>query len=344
MRIVVLGPQYSDCLPKNVLVTLQDMGYEVYSVDERTLLLSGRLPERFFSTIGVRIRAVETLLTRSFPRFETYVYDRLCRTVESYNPDLIITHSGGIPPRAIRKMKRETGATIVCWFPDHPGNIGRGYLLAGAYDALFAKDKYLVQLVRNNLGQKAYYLPECCQPRWHRRVELTEEEKRFYGCDLTIAGNLYWYRASIFEHFIEDYDVKLWGPPMPKWLQSPIRRVHQNRYVGELEKAKAFNAAKIVLNTFQPGEFRGVNVRVFETAGCGAFQICEYRPEIEELFILGKEIVVFHSIADLKEKIDYYLEHPQERQRIADAAYKRAHKDHTYEKRLQTMLDIVTRM
>jgi spore maturation protein CgeB len=345
MRIVVVGPQYLDSLAKDVLTAFKDMGYESYSVDEDELLLSGQLPGRFRATGKFGLGAIENLLIKKFPRFEKYVYKRLCRIIEALEPDLVvICNPGKIPPHTISNLKQRAEAAVVCWFPDHPGNLGRGYVLAGDYDALFFKDKYLVQLTRDRLGKNAFYLPECCQPKWHRKVKLSESEERFFGCDLTIAGNLYWYRALIFEQFLDEYEVKLWGPPVPKWLQSPVHRVHQNRYVGELEKAKAFNAAKIVLNTFQPGEFQGVNVRTFEAAGCGAFQICEFRPEIEEVFIPGKEIVVFHSLDDLREKIDYYLAHPEERRSIADAGYERAHREHTYEKRLRTMLDIVAQV
>lgn len=341
MNIVVVGAQYPDTLARCVLETLKDMGHNVYSVDERKLLLSARLPTRYYaSKWTIKIRRIEDFLMRLSPKFEIYVYNRLCQMIKPCEPHLIITHSAWIPPETISRLKQATGATIVCWFPDHPGNLGREYILAGDYDALFFKDLYLVELARK-INKNAFYLPQCCCSIWHRRVELTEQERQFYECDITIAGNFYYFRAKILENLIEDYKVKIWGPPTPRWLKSPCIRVHQNHYVAELEKSKAFNAAKIVLNTFQPGEFRGVNKRVFEAAGCGAFQICEYRLEIEDLFTVGEEMVVYHSLKDLREKIDYYLTHPEERMAIADKACKRAHKEHTYENRVKKILETV---
>jgi spore maturation protein CgeB len=108
----------------------------------------------------------------------------------------------------------------------------------------------------------------------------------------------------------------------------------------ELEKSKAFNGAKIVVNTFQ-GEVEGVNLRTFEAAGCGAFQICEYRTALEELFEIGKEIVIFKNRDDLLEKVEYYLTHPEERKRIANAGHERANRDHTYKERIEKMLQII---
>ena len=340
LNIVVIGGQYPDSLAKCVFVTLKDMGYAVYSVDDRNILFSNRLLARRVVKIGVTLRKIENFLIRSSSSFERRIYNNLCRLIEPYEPDLIITHSAWIPPEVISKLKQQTGATIVCWFPDHPANLGRQYLLAGEYDVLFFKDRFLVELAKR-VGRNAYYLPECIQPKWHKKVELSEEEMERYGCDITIAGNLYYYRALILEYLLKNgYDIKIWGPPVPRWLKSPVVKVHQNHYVAELEKAKAFRAAKICLNTFQ-GEVSGVNLRTFEIAGCGGFQICEYRPEVEEFFTPNEEIIVFYNLKDLKEKIDYYLTHPEERQAIADRAYERAHREHTYEKRLKQMLKVI---
>lgn len=326
-----------------MLHALKDMGHDAYPADDREMFgasFSNDLKKKgnLQSCTLFKLRAIE-FLTKSVPKFESYIYGKLCEIIEQYDPKLIITHSGWIPPSAISRLKDTTGATIVCWFPDHAMNIGRQYLFAGNYDALFFKDKRLVDMAKMISGN-AFYLPECCEPKWHKRVPLSTSERETYGCDVTIAGNLYYYRAAIFEKLMERYDVKIWGPPMPRWLDSPLKRVYQNRAVTELEKAKAFNGARIVVNTFQ-GEVAGVNLRTFEAAGCGAFQISEYRKEIEELFTVGEEIVTFDCIDDLVEKVDYYLAHPEERQMIADKAYERAHGEHNYKKRLTQMLELL---
>lgn len=318
------------------------MGHDARAADERKMLgvsfkaaaRRGRMPR----WVLLRQRAVDALMKWS-PGFELRVYERLSKIIESNEPELIITHSAWIPPKIIERLKRRTGARIACWFPDHPGNLGRQYLFASCYDALFFKDKHLVEMGRR-IGRKTFYLPECCEPLWHRKIALTPEERKIYECDVTIAGNLYYYRAVIFETFMGKYRVKIWGPPPPKWLDSPVREVHGNRAVTELEKAKAFNAAKVVVNTFQ-GEVAGVNLRTFEAAGCGAFQICEYRKELEELFVPGEEIVVFTSLKDLLDKLEYYLSREEERGEIAERGQRRAHRDHTYERRLTEMLEIV---
>jgi spore maturation protein CgeB len=213
-------------------------------------------------------------------------------------------------------------------------------MLASDLDAWFFKDPYMASVFRDKLALNAFYLPEACNSVWHRKVELSAEDRRKYGCDLVTASNMYYYRAKSLEIF-QGYDLKIWGKSYPSWLSSPLRSVYQDEYVAEVEKAKAFNAAKIVLNTMHYGEIEGVNCRLFEAAGCGAFQIADWKPALPDLFEPGKEIVTFKTQQELKEKVDYYLARPEERREIADRAYARAHREHTYERRLEKMFEIL---
>lgn len=51
----------------------------------------------------------------------------------------------------------------------------------------------------------------------------------------------------------------------------------------------------------------------------------------------GKEIVFYTSMEDLKEKIDYYLSHPEERERIRAAGYNKTRKEYTYTQRIKEL-------
>ena len=132
------------------------------------------------------------------------------------------------------------------------------------------------------------------------------------------------------------------GASFPCWMTMPLAHNYPGIFVAEEEKAKAFNAAKIVLNTLHFGEIEGLNARTFEAAGRGAFQIVDARPELAKFFKPDKEIVTLGTKKDLKENIDYYLHHPKERDQIADRSYVRDHREHTYEVRLRRLLHIVS--
>lgn len=83
--------------------------------------------------------------------------------------------------------------------------------------------------------------------------------------------------------------------------------------------------------------------RVFETTGRGGFLLMPYIKGIEDLFEVGKEIITFKfgDFKDLKKKIDYYLEHDEEREKIRIAGFERTKKDHTYKNRWIKILETI---
>jgi len=55
----------------------------------------------------------------------------------------------------------------------------------------------------------------------------------------------------------------------------------------------------------------------------------------------GKEIVVYKDMKDLIAKVGYYKDHPNERNRISLAGYKRTLREHTYEQRLRKVFKVM---
>ena len=82
----------------------------------------------------------------------------------------------------------------------------------------------------------------------------------------------------------------------------------------------------------------GIPLRIFDIMGCGGFLISNYQPELLDYFIPGEDIVLYDSIPDLLEKINYYLNNEEERLAIAHNGYEKIKKYHTYDIRLESML------
>jgi spore maturation protein CgeB len=224
-----------------------------------------------------------------------------------------------VTPQTVKRL-RGISPAVAAWYTDPSPNLERDYLLAGDYHCWFFKEPRAVALFRANLGLPVYFLPECCNPAWHRRVEVTEEDLAKYACDIALAGNCYYYRLKMIEG-LSAFDLRIWGPSTARWLEHPMLKFHRHHYVAELEKAKAFRAAIIVLNTFTHRETDGVNCRLFEATGCGGFVLTENRPTIPGFFAPGKEVAVFNSREELLDQVRYYLSHPEERETIARRGY-----------------------
>ena len=122
----------------------------------------------------------------------------------------------------------------------------------------------------------------------------------------------------------------------------------RGRWISEETATIVYNSSKLALNphsstTHELMDLEGdfINPRTFALAATGCFQLVDYRPPLEELFEVGSEVVVYRSLEELRELIDHYLANPDESEQIAQRARERALKDHTYERRMERILEIV---
>ena len=99
-----------------------------------------------------------------------------------------------------------------------------------------------------------------------------------------------------------------------------------------------FAGSRINLNISLKTIRTGIPLRVIDVMGCGGFVLTNYQPELSEYFNIGDECVVYENLEDLFLKVSYYLEHEEERKRIARAGYERVVQDFTFRRRLEGML------
>lgn len=336
MNVLIVGRFHVEGFALHIEETLEEMGHVVYRFEP------GASRGRLRGVVGHRIEQVRHLLheaTDRVRRVRTWRRRSLWRAIDGKTIDVVIATHDFLWPEEVAELKRRTGAAIAMWFPDHLANFGSGFFMNAPYDGLFFKDPYIVDRLGDAFAAPTHYLPECFNPVRHRALEMTEEERAAYSCDVVVAGTQHAYRVSILRQ-IEGPDVKIWGGPPPTWLDpGPLRALYQGRPVFNEDKAKAFVAAKIVLNTLYYAEIWGVNVRTFEAAGVGAFQLVDWRPGLEQLFADGKELVTHRSVDQLRDNINRWLPRDEERREIAVAARKRALAEHTYRHRLELLLD-----
>lgn len=99
-----------------------------------------------------------------------------------------------------------------------------------------------------------------------------------------------------------------------------------------------FNTSKINLNITSKSIISGIPLRVFDIMGCGGFVLSNYQPELAELFEDGKEVVLYESISDMEEKIEYYLAHEEERREIARRGCAKVQERYRFEMRIGEIL------
>jgi spore maturation protein CgeB len=322
LKVGVVGPVFPDAFAWHIGDALERLGHAV------TMLSQPRLGR------GLRGYRAMAVACRFLPSLEARAQDRIVRAARAAGCEIVISVDARLTPGAVTRLRRD-GARVAFWFPDAVVNIGRQQMLLAPYDAVFFKDPLLVERLRATLDLPVYYLPEACNQRWHRPTVPAGTEPF-----LVIAGNMYPSRVRLLNRLVgKGIPLRLYGPGFPRWLgAAPARRAHTGRMIFCAEKARIFRSAAAVLNPMHPAE-NGANCRLFEAAGCGAAVLTEYRPAIAELFEMGEEVLAFHDFDDLVDQASRLLGERGLTARIGDAATRRAHRDHSYDLRLASILD-----
>jgi spore maturation protein CgeB len=94
-----------------------------------------------------------------------------------------------------------------------------------------------------------------------------------------------------------------------------------------------------VWNDGRPGStlIPHVRLRDFEAPMCRTCYLTGHTNEIAEFYKLGKEIDTYQTAGELIEKTNHYLKHPAEAERLRDAGYQRAKRDHTWTRRFEEL-------
>ena len=81
-----------------------------------------------------------------------------------------------------------------------------------------------------------------------------------------------------------------------------------------------------------------VTMRVFDALACGGFVLTEHCEALEDLFEVGSEIASYRSFVEMTEKVEHFMEHPDEARAIAERGRARVQRDHTIAARMRYML------
>lgn len=106
----------------------------------------------------------------------------------------------------------------------------------------------------------------------------------------------------------------------------------RERFLSVEEYAQVFRRSQIVLNFSQGGrsaQYQQLKGRVFEATLSGALLVEQDNVETQKWFTPELDYISFTDTNDLVEKVRFYLDHPQEREKIAESGYKKASSKYT---------------
>jgi len=272
--------------------------------------------------------------------------NRLLAMAREVMPDLILLSGDNevIYPQTLARVKTETGATLVYFCGTSPIVFSHANERAAArhFDLVSAIDRYHgIQWLELGAPRMEVLPNSACDPDFHHPYDLSDEEQRDYACEVAFVGtlipeNLYSRRVRALEA-LRDFDLGIWSVhAVPESLRPYLR----GRALGR-QMLRVLSAGGIALNTHGDFVYYGGNMRLFELAAVGAFQIVDDLPGVREWFTPGENIVTYQDPDDLREKVAHYLAHPEERARIAAAGQAHAYAHHTYAHRMEKLMGLI---
>lgn len=339
LKIMVVYPLYGGSLPiaQYCALALEDLGCQVQRFEANKL---------YCAYTGLRELELDSSRIDSLLNsFLKIVTQAIMMMVEEKKPDLVLALAQAPLDRTSLQKLRKMDIPTVMWFVEDYLLFNYWTILAPFYDAfaVIQKEPFLTEL--KNIGQQhAFYLPLAALPQFHQTLDLSDREKREYGAAISFLGAGYPNRRLAFRRLAER-DFKIWGSDWEneRFLERNIQR--DGKRIDPEESVKIYNATKINLNLhssvhtdqlISKGDF--VNPRTFELAAMGAFQLVDKRSLMKELFA-EDELATFESPEEFYQKIDYFLEHPEEREKYALKARQRTLENHTYQQRMRTLLE-----
>lgn len=138
------------------------------------------------------------------------------------------------------------------------------------------------------------------------------------------------------------YDVGFCGNYVNRadWINS-IPNIKKDIFVIGEDMVNAINSYKIHFNRNMADD---INSRTFETLGCKTFLLTNETENLSKLFKIGEHLDTYTTKENLLDKIKYYLNNDDLRNKIAENGYNFAKQNHTYLNRADNIIKIINEL
>jgi glycosyltransferase involved in cell wall biosynthesis len=214
----------------------------------------------------------------------------------------------GYFPLEMDKLKCPKAA----YFVDSHLNLGWHTQWAPYFDYVFIAQKEYIPDFQKAGCQNVYWLPLGCDPEIHSQKTKTKEY------DIGFVGTL-----------VDRRRIELTNK-----LYTEFNLHYEKVFLDDM--ANVFSKSKIVFNNAIKND---LNMRVFEVMSTGSFLLTDRAVGLEEMFVDGEDLAIYED-ENILEKVKYYLENEEERERIAKRGHQIVLKAHTYEHRCNELIKV----
>lgn len=235
----------------------------------------------------------------------------LINCVKELKPQVVVFSKGdGISPKVIEECNKYS--STILWYMDALHNFDNNLIEKIKLVDSFSCGVPGVNLEAKKYTSKVHFVDQCYDEKLNFPMEHIEKD-----LDITFIGNV---------------GSKIHGNRLPyiNYIKSKHPTfTHFNGIYG-LEHTKILNRSKINLN-FTPIDATGSSVRLHKILATKGFLMTLPWDGMEDRFTPGEDFIVFTSPEDFSKKAKYYLEHPEERDKIREQGYQTIQNSHPNE-------------
>jgi len=334
MRIMIAGATSAGLLMGSYARAFEALGHEVRGLSVPEAAVASRSP-------WLRLRRVP--IVSRIGRDQLIVEGNRVLTTEGlrWRPDLIVTDGEGVLAGTLGTLKGAFNCRAVMIYPDPLMDLRPEIVQAlPIYDlVVYACGRFGLPFFEALGARRTAFVPFAWDEAIH--VRPPDDARHAESVDVGFVGEWRPDREEWLEA-LAGFDVGVWGSKAWRTKAAPGsvgRRAWRGRVWGD-EYVRASRQSRITLNLVGVTNGPGLNMRAFETAGMGCFVLATRTAAQEEFFRDGEHLAYFESAEELREKVRFYLDHPDERHRIAANLAALAYQ-HTYRQRAIELLALL---
>lgn len=331
LRVLIDAPDWDGEWGHCVADALQALGHEI--------ALQLRSPQHLRARIGrkfERLRAGEFDLNKQWERDRL----KLSRALERTRFDLLLSLQGPLDGAWVQAVKKlQPGLQIWYWIGATISTDPFPIVRTPNYVDRFLASSHGIAADLQMLGARdVHQLDFAVSRSRHVFPKINRWERRYYRADVSLVGTAYPDRAEMVRELRDRFGVRVrtWGRG---WRRYPdIKAGPPLSLAGAL---KVHACSKISLNPIHPQTRGGINMRFFEIPAAGGFQIASWQREVagETTSEFSDLTVSFDQLEELGRLVHFYLHNDDERKAQAERLREHLLGAHTYERRLQPLLD-----
>ncbi len=206
------------------------------------------------------------------------------------------------------------------------------------YDLVLSSLPNMVEFLNKN-KIKSEYLKLAFEPEILNHLR---EEKEKY--QITFVGSFtkeHLDFIALLEDIAKNFPLRIWTENKEALKSDILKKCYMGSAWGMDMYNILFNSLITLNRHSKISENYANNMRLYEATGVGTMLITDYKENLNQIFEIGSEVEIYKNSKDLIEKISFYLNNEEKRKEIAKNGQRKTLNEHTYEKRMKELIDII---